>query len=112
MPKEKQSKLDSKTVKCIFIGHGVGVKGYKLWDLMVKRVLYSINVIFREVNLAPIVVQLIEDKKKLVVHLPPRIENVKPKNEQEVDDGFEKLEGSESLEEEETPPQTLRSSTQ
>jgi hypothetical protein len=31
VPKEKQLKLDKKGVKCIFIGYGIGVKGYKLW---------------------------------------------------------------------------------
>jgi hypothetical protein len=30
-------KLDNKLVKCIFISYGVGVKGYKLWDIMAKK---------------------------------------------------------------------------
>eukprot|EP01018_Ginkgo_biloba_P030831 Gb_14962 [translate_table: standard] len=50
VPREKQSKLDNKVVKCIFISYGVGVKGYKLWDSMAERVLYSRNVIFKEVK--------------------------------------------------------------
>jgi len=37
----KRSKLENKEVKCIFIRYGVGVKGYKLWDLVAKKVLYN-----------------------------------------------------------------------
>jgi hypothetical protein len=74
--------------------------------------LYRRNVIFREVKPSPIVVQLEEDEKKLVVQLPPKTKKVEPENEQEVHDGPDEEEGSESLEEEEeTPPQTLRRST-
>lgn len=47
VPKEKRSKLDNKEVKSIFIGYDIGVKGYKLWYLVSKKVLYSINIIFR-----------------------------------------------------------------
>ena len=32
VPKEKQTKLDNKTIKYIFIIYSYGVKGYKLWD--------------------------------------------------------------------------------
>jgi hypothetical protein len=39
VPKEKWLQLDSKVVKCIFIGYGVGVKGYKLWNPMVGNFL-------------------------------------------------------------------------
>lgn len=35
VPKEKQSKLDNKEVKCIFIGYGVGVKGYNFGTLSI-----------------------------------------------------------------------------
>jgi hypothetical protein len=51
-------------MKCIFINYGIGVKGYKLWDLMARKVLYSGNVIFKQVKSPPRVVQLEEDKKK------------------------------------------------
>lgn len=37
--------------------YGIGVKGHNLWDPMAKKVLYSRNVIFIEINPFPIVVQ-------------------------------------------------------
>ena len=37
VPKEKQTKLDNKDVKCIFIRYSYGVKGYKLWDPIAQR---------------------------------------------------------------------------
>jgi hypothetical protein len=54
--KEKQSKLDNKAVKCISIGYGVSVKGYKIWDHVVEIFLYRKNVNFREANSSHIVV--------------------------------------------------------
>ena len=47
VPKEKQTKLDNKAVKCMFIGYSYGVKGYKLWDPIAKNIFYSRNAIFR-----------------------------------------------------------------
>jgi hypothetical protein len=100
-------------MKCIFIGYGVGVKGYKLWDPVAGKVLYRRMLFSEKLSPSPIVVQPEEDEKKLVVQLPPKTEKVEPKNEQEVHDGPDEEEGSESSkEEEETPPQTLRRSTQ
>lgn len=32
VPKEKQTKLENKAMKCIFIGYNYGVEGYKFWD--------------------------------------------------------------------------------
>jgi hypothetical protein len=110
--KEKQSKLDNKDFKCIFISYGVDVKGYKIWDHMARKLLYRKNVIFNEVKSSPIVLQLEEHEKNLVVHLPPKTKKDEQKNEQGFHNGPHEKEGSESLEEEEdTPPQTLRWST-
>jgi hypothetical protein len=56
VPKEKPSKWDNKAMKCILIGYGVGVKGYKLYDLVVGKVLYGRSVIFKEVKCSPTMV--------------------------------------------------------
>jgi len=50
VPKEKQTKLDSKPEKCIFIGYKDGLKGYKLWNPATRKVVYSRDVVFREVK--------------------------------------------------------------
>ena len=48
--KEKINKLDNKAEKCIFIGYKDGVKGYKLWNLVTTKIIYSLDVILREVR--------------------------------------------------------------
>jgi hypothetical protein len=48
--KENRSKLEKKAKKCIFIGYKDGLKGYKLWNLETKKVMYSRYVVFREVK--------------------------------------------------------------
>jgi hypothetical protein len=48
--KENRIKLDKKAEKCIFIGYKDGVKGYKLWNLETKKIVYSQDVVFREVK--------------------------------------------------------------
>jgi hypothetical protein len=50
VPKEKRSKLNKKEVKCISIGYKEGMKGYKLWDPTLMKIVYSRYVIFREVG--------------------------------------------------------------
>ena len=42
--------MDSKSEKCIFIGYKDGLKGYKLWNLVARKVVYSRDVVFREVK--------------------------------------------------------------
>ena len=64
VPSVKRSKLENKAVKCIFIGYGVGVKGYKLWDPVAEKVLYSRSVIFCE--LKPSTVLLQERRKRSI----------------------------------------------
>ena len=36
--------------KCIFIGYKDGLKGYKLWNPVTRKVVYSRDVVFREVK--------------------------------------------------------------
>ena len=46
VPKEKRSKLDNKGEKCIFIGYKDGMKGYKLWNPITKKIVYSRDIVF------------------------------------------------------------------
>ena len=39
--KDKRKKLDSKSEKCIFIGYKDGLKGYKLWNPVTRKVVYN-----------------------------------------------------------------------
>ena len=48
--REKRTKLDSKSEKCIFIGYKDGLKGYKLWNPITRKVVYNRDVVFREVK--------------------------------------------------------------
>jgi hypothetical protein len=50
VPKENKSKLDKKDEKCIFIGYKDGLKGYKIWNPETKKVVYSRDVVFREMK--------------------------------------------------------------
>ena len=42
--------MDNKFERCIFIGYQDGLKGYKLWNLETRKVVYSRDVVFREVK--------------------------------------------------------------
>ena len=42
--------MDSKSEKCIFIGYKDGLKGYKLWNPVTRKVVYSRDVVFIEVK--------------------------------------------------------------
>ena len=49
VPKEKRSKLDNKAEKCIFVGYKDG-KGYKLWNPVTRKIVYTRDVVFKEVK--------------------------------------------------------------
>ena len=89
VPKEKRNKSDSKSEKSTFIGYKDGLKGYKLWNPVTRKVVYNRDVVFREV-------------KDVIKH------EVQPKEPEKI--GFElKEEESDSIVEEESKdeePQT------
>jgi transposase InsO family protein len=41
-------KLESRAAKCVFVGYGSGVKGFKLWNPVTKKSLLSRSVVFNE----------------------------------------------------------------
>jgi hypothetical protein len=49
-PKENESKLDKNDENCIFTGYKDGLKGYKIWNLEIEKVVYSQDVVFREIK--------------------------------------------------------------
>ena len=50
VPNQKRTKLDNKSETCIFIGYKDSLKGYKLWNPETRKVVYSRDVVFREVK--------------------------------------------------------------
>jgi hypothetical protein len=96
VPKENRSKMDNKDEKCIFNGYKDGVKGYKIWKPETKKIVYSQNVVFREVKDV--------SKKEFL----PRKEEPE-KIEIDLDDAkFESSEENEVVEEEEPHTPILR----
>jgi hypothetical protein len=53
VPRENMSKLDNKVGKCIFIGYKDVIEGYKLWNLVTKKIVHSGDVVFREIKTSP-----------------------------------------------------------
>lgn len=51
IPKEHRTKLDDKSMKCIFLGYADGEFGYWLWDLIKHKVIRSRDVIFNELQM-------------------------------------------------------------
>ena len=49
IPKNERAKFDSKTQKCVMLGHRNVTKGYRLYDLARKRIIHSCDVRFNEV---------------------------------------------------------------
>ncbi|KAE8708629.1 Cyclic nucleotide-gated ion channel 1 [Hibiscus syriacus] len=48
VPADERSKLDAKSKECIFLGYKKGVKGFKFWDPVTKKVVISRDVVFDE----------------------------------------------------------------
>ena len=48
VPKEERGKLDSKAKKCTFVGYGNETKGYRLFDTVRQKIIFSRDVVFNE----------------------------------------------------------------
>ena len=72
VPRDKQSKLDSKTKYYIFLGYSNEEFGYRLWDPAIKKIIRSRDVVFFKDQ---IIEDLDQDKK------------LKPFSEEQVDLG-------------------------
>ena len=48
IPKDERRKFDTKARKCILVGYGEETKGYRLYDVTEKKILYSRDVQFNE----------------------------------------------------------------
>ena len=48
VPEERRTKLDNRSITCVLLGVSKESKGYRLFDLVAKRVVVSRNVIFEE----------------------------------------------------------------
>ncbi|KAL0284885.1 UNVERIFIED_CONTAM: Retrovirus-related Pol polyprotein from transposon TNT 1-94 [Sesamum calycinum] len=48
VPSDERSKLDPKSKQCIFLGYKKGVKGYKFWDPVARKMVISRDALFDE----------------------------------------------------------------
>ena len=48
IPKEKRAKLDSTSLKCVFVGYGAAIIGYRMYNPANSNIVFSRNVIFDE----------------------------------------------------------------
>ena len=48
IPRDERGKLDSKSRRCVLLGYGSVQKGYRVFDPVTQKVLYSRNVVFNE----------------------------------------------------------------
>nr|GFB59507.1 retrovirus-related Pol polyprotein from transposon TNT 1-94 [Tanacetum cinerariifolium] len=61
----KESKLDPRAKKALFMGITCGIKGYRLWCLKIKKTIFSRDVTFNEsAMLKKVNVEQLDDSKK------------------------------------------------
>ena len=63
IPKENRTKLDDKSMKCIFLGYADEDFGYHLWDPIKQKIIRSRDVIFNESEMLKRTIGELEVKK-------------------------------------------------
>eukprot|EP00253_Pinus_taeda_P033454 PITA_33454 len=86
VPKEKSTKLDSKSERCIFIGYKDGLKGYKIWNPETRKVVYNYDVVFRDVKEVTKREVLPKEPKKIEFELEEEESNSTKKEESKDED--------------------------
>ena len=51
LPKEQRNKLESRALKCIFVGYSSSHKGYRCYHPTTKNIYMTMNVMFHEENM-------------------------------------------------------------
>ena len=95
--KEKRSKLNSKSTKCVFIGYGGDEYGYKLWDFQNNKIIRSRNVVFDEEHTYKDRNDAGEEKKHEFIELDPVRDGEIPRVQTE-DGNFEDVEEEDVVE--------------
>ena len=85
IPKENRTKLDDKSMKCIFLGYAHEEFGYCLWDPVKHKIIRSRDVIFNESEMFKRTVGELE-VKKVIDRFEEQQENIPPiqENEQQI----------------------------
>ncbi|KAE8707195.1 putative ribonuclease H protein [Hibiscus syriacus] len=84
VPADERSKLDAKSEESIFLGYKTGVKGFKFWDPIAKKIVISRDVVFDEQL-------MLQQKKDMTVDYSiardrVRRTNIKPPNKLSFED--------------------------
>ena len=82
IPKENRTKLDDKSMKCIFLGYVDEDFGYRLWDPVKDKIIRSRDVIFNESEMFKRTVGELE-VKKVIDRFEEQHENIPPIQENE-----------------------------
>ena len=101
IPKENRTKLDDKSMKCIFMGYVDEEFGYRLWDPIKHKIIRSRDVIFNESEMFKRTAGELE-VKKVIDRFEEQQENIPPiqENEQQIQEHEEQqVENDEQQEE-------------